>query len=157
MVKNSIIFYVGLAILFLDQFTKQLFRILNLNTQGNFIDITYTTNPGSLFSLFAGTNFINVVFILLSLIAIGVLVYLYKDEKNFWRKNSYVIIVSGIIGNLIDRILFGAVIDWINFHFWPIFPAYRSIWLLAAALPWKPAKHTACASSPTTERVPHSA
>lgn len=122
MVKNNkLILILGLTILFLDQFTKQLVKALSVNTSGHFVDITFTTNTGSLFSLFAGTTFINVVFIFLSLFAIGILAYLFKEEKILLRKISYVVIVSGILGNLIDRLIYGKVIDFVNFHFWPIF------------------------------------
>lgn len=121
MVKKNLLFIIGLAVLFLDQFTKQLVKALSIQTSGHIVDITFTTNTGSLFSLFAGTQFINIIFIILSFIAIGVIVYLFKEEKLLLRRISYVIILSGILGNLIDRIIYGRVIDFINFHFWPIF------------------------------------
>lgn len=118
---NKLLFILGLIILFLDQVTKQLIKFFSITTTNHFVDLTFTTNTGTLFSLFAGANFINIIFILLSLLAIGVLVYLFKEETIFLRKISYVIIVSGILGNLVDRIFYGSVIDFINFHFWPIF------------------------------------
>ena len=37
------------------------------------------------------------------------------------------LIVSGIVGNLIDRIFYGSVIDFINFRFWPIFNVADSL------------------------------
>ncbi|MBN1175465.1 signal peptidase II [Candidatus Woesearchaeota archaeon] len=119
--NNKLIFTLGLIILFLDQFTKQLVKSFSVNTSGHFVDITFTTNTGSLFSLFAGASLVNIIFIVLSLFAIGILIYLFNEEKIFLRKISYIIIVSGILGNFIDRIIYGKVIDFINFHFWPIF------------------------------------
>lgn len=117
---KKILFFV-LGFFFLDILTKQLVKIFSWNTSGHFLDITYTTNTGSLFSLFAGSSFINILFILLSFVVIGILIYFIKQEKNPSQQIAYGIIVAGVLGNLFDRIFFGAVIDWINFHFWPVF------------------------------------
>ena len=135
MVKNNrMLVLIGIGIIFLDQLTKHLLKSLSLNTTGHVVDITLTKNTGSLFSLFAGTSFINIIFILLSLVAIGVLYYILKSEKNNLKRISYTIIISGILGNLIDRILLGGVIDWINFHFWPIFNIADSSLFIGVAL-----------------------
>lgn len=121
MVKNKFLILIGIIILFLDQLTKQLVKKFSVSTQGHFLDLTYITNTGTLFSLFSKSNYINIVFIVLSLIAIGIIYYLGREEKNKTRKIAYTVIVAGIFGNLIDRVLHGSVIDFINFHFWPVF------------------------------------
>ena len=65
--------------------------------------------------------------------------YLYQKNKKYSIQLG--IIAGGIVGNLIDRILYGYVIDFINFSFWPIFNIADSatfvgvIWLVF--LLWK--------------------
>ncbi|MGE0792942.1 MAG: signal peptidase II [Candidatus Woesearchaeota archaeon] len=108
-----------ISILILDLISKSIVKINNIQTNNGLVDITYRTNVGSLFNLFANLNYINIIFIFLSLIALGFLFYLWKKEKNYFI--SITLISAGILGNLIDRIFYGFVVDWINFHFWPVF------------------------------------
>ena len=53
------------------------------------------------------------------------LIHLLKKEKNGVTKFSYILIIAGAIGNIIDRIRYGAVIDFLDFHIeirhWPAF------------------------------------
>ena len=104
-----------------DQLTKYFIKRSALTTTGHLIDITYTTNTGTLFSLFSGTYLINIVFIVLSIFAIMFLTYLLRLKESHLTNFSYILLISGILGNFIDRLLYGSVIDWINIHFWPIF------------------------------------
>ncbi len=110
---------VGLLVFFLDQLAKYLVRAGHIITSGHFLDVTFTTNVGSLFSLFDNVTAINIVFIIIGFLAIGFLIYYVETEKEF--PLGVGLLLGGILGNLVDRIAFGAVIDWINFHFWPIF------------------------------------
>jgi len=109
----------ALIVLFLDQLSKYLVKHWMISTTGNFLDISYTTNIGSLFSLFDSVGLINIVFILISFLAIGFLIYYAEMEKDF--SLGVGLLLGGILGNLFDRLLSGAVVDWINFHFWPVF------------------------------------
>lgn len=103
---------------FIDQVSKGLINIyLNLNQSveiiPNFLSFTYVHNTGAAFSIFEGAK---CFFIIIAFIALNI-IYLFfiKDKK---LKNSeiviYALLISGIIGNLIDRILFGYVIDFID-------------------------------------------
>jgi len=74
-----------------------------------------------LFSLFDSVHFINILFILISILAIGILIWYARSQKNQFFVLSLGLLAGGVLGNLFDRIFFGAVIDWINFHFWPVF------------------------------------
>ena len=68
------------------------------------------------------------------LLVFGFFVYVYMKKKKY--PVQFALIFSGIIGNLIDRIFFGSVIDFFNFHIWPVFNIADSstfigvIWLI---------------------------
>ena len=102
-----------IAVVFLDQLTKYIVK-------NQIIKINFTTNTGSLFGLFQNSA---VLLIWLSIIIIGVFLYnLDKIQKsNIYIKISSGLIIGGAIGNLIDRIFYKAVIDFIDLGWWPSF------------------------------------
>jgi signal peptidase II len=104
-----------LMLIFLDRMTKT-WAILNLKESKDLgmIALTYTLNTGAGFSIL---NDMNLLLIIISLIALAALIY-YKEQA---PKFSLVLILTGIVGNLIDRITYGGVVDFINLKFWPIF------------------------------------
>lgn len=78
------------------------------------VEFVYAENTGVAFSLFSGGRWF---FIILTAVAvIACLVYMFKGKgnNNLWLFWSLGVIVSGAIGNLIDRIFLGYVIDFIN-------------------------------------------
>ena len=115
--------FIALLIVVLDQLTKlAITRALALNESKVIItkvlSLTYITNTGALFGMFRGMN--------LPLIVLGVVVVVWlichsyteaSREKNIF----FALIIGGALSNIIDRIAYGAVIDFINFHFWPAF------------------------------------
>jgi signal peptidase II len=78
-----------------------------------FIQFRYAENTGMAFSMFSGARWI---FIILTLcVCIGALGYMFSNKcKNLWAYWSLGVVVAGGIGNLIDRIRFGFVIDFIE-------------------------------------------
>ncbi|PYN74617.1 MAG: signal peptidase II [Candidatus Rokuibacteriota bacterium] len=93
------------------------------------VALTLVMNPGLAFGLLAGvpTGWRWVVG-LLSLLALGVLlrVALRILPSGGWREQSAIgLIFGGAVGNLIDRMRFGAVVDFVDVHFrgwhWPAF------------------------------------
>ena len=107
-----------LLIIAFDQITKY-FASLNLkNTDAvgfipGLVQFRYAENTGMAFSMLSGARW---VFILVTVIAcVLVLYYLFSDRcKSLWLYWSLGVIVSGGIGNLIDRIKFGYVVDFIE-------------------------------------------
>lgn len=75
-------------------------------------------NAGASFGLFSGHRSL---IIAVSLLAILFVYYLYRktETKDFVVKFSFAFILSGAIGNLIDRVVFGNVTDFIQFRWWP--------------------------------------
>ena len=96
---------------------------------GNFFHLVYHRNTGGVFGLFSGSpSAVRVtLFIIVTLAALGFVVYLMKE----WGRESRAALVAlalvagGAMGNLIDRIAYGEVIDFIDWHWhthhWPAF------------------------------------
>lgn len=77
------------------------------------VQFCYARNEGMAFSLFSGARWIFVV--LTTVVCIGALWYLFSNKcKSLWLYWSIGVIVAGGIGNLIDRALYGYVVDFIE-------------------------------------------
>ena len=129
------------SVIFLDQLTKFLaIRFLQLNTPvsliNNFLYLTLVHNRGAAFGMFKNQLF---MFVLISIFAI-VLIFLYLKAKNnsLLSTISLSMILAGAIGNLIDRLRFGFVIDFLDFRIWPVFNlADSAITIAAIFLTWE--------------------
>jgi signal peptidase II len=88
---------------------------------------TYVTNTGAGFSIFQGQN---TLLAWIAVIALGFIIYFH----NAFPKTAFIMIIAGIIGNLIDRIIYGYVIDFINFKFWPIFNTADALIFIGVAI-----------------------
>ena len=79
----------------------------------NFLNITYVKNTGAAWSILADKSFV-VVFI--SAVIIMVIIgYIYRHKPNvLLEKIAYSLVLGGAIGNFIDRIFYGYVIDFID-------------------------------------------
>lgn len=112
---------IGLILAVADQVIKY-FVSLNLKPIGsvtvidNILDFTYVENRGVAFGMFSGMRWI---FIVLTVLLICLIIF-YMFKKKPQSKLFYVctaLIVGGGIGNLIDRIFYGYVIDYISLSF----------------------------------------
>ena len=121
---------ITLIVVFLDQFSKT-FLIDFLKTKpghifhiNSFLDIVYTWNYGISFGLFNKyQKYSNIIFLVLNTTLILYLIAIYLFDKH--SSKLYLLIIGGGIGNLIDRLIRGAVFDFIhvyyqNYHF-PVF------------------------------------
>jgi len=110
----------------IDQFTKQLFwrNGQNYEILEGFFNVTLLKNAGAAFGLFQGGR---VFFVIASIVAIVLITWvgwrLPRDER--FRRVCLSAILGGAIGNLIDRIIYGEVIDFLQIgwqgHYWPVF------------------------------------
>jgi signal peptidase II len=86
----------------------------------NIFHLTYVRNPGAAFGILAfRTSF----FIIVSLLMIFLIIY---GGRLFPRGSPFLhfgmsLLLGGVIGNLIDRIRYGYVIDFLDFKIWPVF------------------------------------
>ena len=128
------------GILLLDQWTKyvivqKLALYQRVEVIQGFFNLIHVRNTGGAFGIFGGEKggLGSVLFVVVSLIAIGALVFLFikikENEKTLAL--SFSLILSGAMGNLIDRLRYGEVIDflecylpflpWHIFNPWPAF------------------------------------
>jgi signal peptidase II len=147
MKKYLILLTVCLGILLLDQWTKAavqgqfpLYRSVPV-IQG-FFNLTHVRNRGGAFGVFGGErgDLGTFLFLGVSVIAIVVILVLFlKSKEKAWLfQFALSLILSGAIGNLIDRLRFGEVIDFLDFHIgtyhWPAFNIADSAISLGVAL-----------------------
>ena len=121
------IFIVSIFLIILDFISKLLiinFLKVDLFLIPNFLYLTFVTNTGTFWGLFSN---INIFFMILSIIVLSLLIYIITVKTTLNKLNTilYSLVISGIIGNLIDRIIRGYVVDFIgikifNYNF-PIF------------------------------------
>ena len=115
---------VAFFVIFLDQISKYFFITqFKINESvpviKNIFHLTVTKNTGGAFSFFSGNNS---VFFWLSIIIIGILLYsLGQFPKNNLVLISMGFILGGAIGNILDRIFYGGVVDFLDFRIWPVF------------------------------------
>jgi signal peptidase II len=91
---------------------------------GDFALLNYVQNPGAAFSLFRGSRWF---FILVASLSILVVLYLALGGRHNEKRTqaAFGLILGGALGNLIDRIWLGVVIDFLDVgigtHRWPVF------------------------------------
>lgn len=114
------------AIVLLDQTSKIAVRALmtegeSIKVIGSFFSLTYIRNDGAAFSSFSGQKHL-LILVSAVLVAAGIAVLYRTRGKSRLLTLSLCMIVGGGIGNLIDRLLFGAVTDMLSFSiFKPVF------------------------------------
>ena len=109
-----------ILVILVDFFSKYIVSKLmtvneTINLIDNFFRITYVKNTGAAFSIFSNNT---ILVIIISIVVIGFLLfYIYKNKGNNKLENvSYAFILGGAIGNLIDRLVYGYVIDFLDFE-----------------------------------------
>jgi len=118
-----------IALILLDQFTKFVVSTsMTLNQSisiiDNFFYLTYVRNDGAGFSLLKGQRYF---FIAITIFALVIFFYLYKDAKeNKLLQFCVSLMIAGTIGNFIDRLLVGTVVDFLDFHIFSYnFPVFN--------------------------------
>lgn len=115
----TLIIILSIILLIIDQISKLLVvKLIDINSSikliKNFFYLTYTHNTGAAFSILTGQR------VLLILVAIVILIVIF----NYLRKNkvegkidilAFSLIIGGSLGNLLDRIVRGYVVDFLDF------------------------------------------
>ena len=116
--KKKVIIY-SFIIVIVDLISKLVIdKLLKINETisiiNNFFSITKVFNRGASFSMFIGYR---LLFILIGIITIVVLFkYLNNFKVNIRNIFAFSLLIGGIIGNLIDRVIYGYVIDFLDFN-----------------------------------------
>ena len=146
-IKQSGLRWIWLTLLCLvvDQVSKQwvvgsmeLYQSINVLP---FFDIRYVHNPGAAFSFLADQGgwqrwFFTVIAVIASIIFIVWMAKTPKEQKTL--SIAFALMLSGALGNLIDRVMYGYVIDFLDFYLcgthWPAFNVADSMIFIGAAL-----------------------
>ncbi len=116
-----LVLLLGLVVLIFDQLTKQAVRSHLVYSESRpiidgFFNLVYVRNDGAAWNILSGHG------IILILISVSVLVLLFIYRRSFLQEQlSHRILlgllIGGITGNLVDRIRFGWVTDFLDFQF----------------------------------------
>jgi len=126
--------FLVLAVVVLDQLTKLLvvnsFRLHeSLVIIPNFFNLTYLTNKGAAFGFLAGVtsawrHYFFLILVSVALVLLCIAWFRMRKDHRFYGP-ALAMIAGGAIGNVIDRVRFGAVVDFLDFHVaghhWPVF------------------------------------
>ncbi len=124
----TLLFGVAFAIVGLDQWSKH-WATLHLALQppvrliGEFLQLTYTRNSGVAFGLGAGTGFPYYLFSIAAA-AVIVLMFVRGHVHGVLRQLALALILGGALGNLVDRLKTGDVVDFIQI-LWGRFPVFN--------------------------------
>jgi len=114
---------ISFIVLILDQLSKYLVENnlykKSIDIIGNVFSLTYVENYGAAWGIFSDNNWI--ILILTPILVILIISYLYKFSKNKLEYIAGGLVIGGAIGNYIDRIVRGYVVDFFDFKIWPVF------------------------------------
>ena len=129
-------------VIFLDRTTKVFFTKLlaygeSIRVIPHVLDFTLIHNAGIAFGLFKDKGYAFIIIPIIAVILLVVNIYYYRKSDDV-LSHTYIIaialILGGAIGNLMDRIIYGYVVDFINFHIWPVFNVADSAITIGAVI-----------------------
>jgi len=123
-------FPLGVSLIVLDQLIKR-WAVWSLKDRptpitaiSGLLDFKYVENTGAAFGILRGQQHVFVLMALLTIVIIVLYLSMVEQEEPAVRV-ALVLILGGAVGNLIDRVLFGHVIDYIHVFYndweWPVF------------------------------------
>ena len=156
--KYIILLIVFCILLALDQGTKRViehsFPLHQIReVMPGFFAITHVRNTGAAFGLLAGLPAAATIFVIISLMAIVLILAYFRwiKEQEVWTPLCLSLVLTGAVGNLIDRFRLGSVIDFLDFQYrgwhWPAFNVADAsitigVILLAIKILWGEKKET---------------
>ena len=138
-----VLLLITIIVIALDQLTKQLItRTMEIGDSNpiinNFLYITYHRNTGAAFGILQGQMLL--FYVITTVAVIGIIIWLRKlnIKKNRVLAIALALILGGALGNFIDRVMYQAVIDfiqtvWWGYHF-PIFNVADTMLVLGVIL-----------------------
>ncbi|MCL4492604.1 MAG: signal peptidase II [Nitrospirae bacterium] len=136
--KTAFFFLIALSVFVLDQLAKYLIRTyigpFDVIRVLPFFNIVYVENIGSAFGMFKGLG--NTFFVIIALLAMALISALIIRDKD--NRLIFSLILGGTAGNLMDRIIHGYVIDFLDVYagryHWPAFNVADSALTIGVAL-----------------------
>lgn len=139
-VREAVFIGTVLAVVGLDQWTKQLARQhlvdnglpRSLPILGDLFKLTYVENRGAAFGMLQNQT---LFFVIVGLVVIGVIIASYRQmaRPSLLLNLCLGLQMGGAIGNLIDRVKDGYVVDFLELPFWPVFNVADSAIVLGVA------------------------
>lgn len=123
-----VIIFVALAVLLADQVTKYLVvqnipfgESWSLTPEiGRLVSLTFIVNTGAAFGMFPQLG--NIFTVVAIMVIAGILVFHQRlPVESWWVRLSLGLQLGGAMGNLLDRLARGYVVDFVDVGFWPIF------------------------------------
>jgi signal peptidase II len=100
------------------------------------LQLRFTTNPGGAFGLFGD---LPALFVVISVVVVVVVLVASRDLPSTASAVGLGLVLAGALGNLTDRVIRGSgfsgeVVDFIDFHVWPVFNLADSALVVGAAI-----------------------
>lgn len=144
-IKTKIVFSTALAVCVLDQITKGLVVRsmplgLKVTVWENFFDLVHVRNRGAAFGVLAQweSQYRDVFFYLLFVLALVFLISFLRQMPGD-KKGSFVpvgLIFGGAIGNVLDRLFRGSVVDFLSFHWYDKEISWNILGYFVQLNPW---------------------
>ena len=140
--KNELILpVVALIAIVLDQISKRIVLTslgavgawAPIPALGSWFSLTLVTNSGAAFGLFPGFGYVFMVVAIVVVVVIAVY-YWHMPKGQLLISVSLGLQLGGAIGNLLDRVRYGYVIDFIDFKIWPVFNLADTCIVIGVAL-----------------------
>lgn len=120
-----LLFLVSIVVILLDQVVKRLIMSdmtlgMSIPVLPGIFHITYIQNPGAAFGILAQQRWL---FIAVGFLFVGATVWFHQQlrRESCWMQCGTALLLGGAVGNLIDRIRWGEVVDFLDFRVWPVF------------------------------------
>lgn len=139
--------WIAAVVILLDQFVKIVVKMTlplyeSKSIWGDLILLTHVQNTGAAFSISLGSPVFNrAFFIIMTIFAVAFVLYMIYRSGTKLQRIALSLVVGGAIGNLIDRVLFGYVTDFVDvdfpdfiMHRWPVFNVADSAIVIAMGL-----------------------
>lgn len=121
----SILAVIAVIIVGIDQWSKQYIQAqmlpgMSIPVVDGIFHITYVLNPGAAFGILENQR---MFFIGIALLMLGLTVYFFKHIPPTFRLMRFglSLLAGGAVGNVIDRVQTGYVVDFFDFRIWPVF------------------------------------
>ncbi len=144
------VYLVPLVVFLLDWITKYAaVTFLDMHTPMQILpvfNLYLTFNPGISFSMLPANNSYGVWLLIgIACLICAFILYVFRKEKETWTRLALMLVLGGAIGNVWDRLRYGVVIDFLDFHFgnyhWPAFNiADSAICIGVAIMLWQTLK-----------------